>query len=167
MQVCGPPVVRDGDPPSPWRWHTAAEAKNKRDFGCPICLPEDARIATPSGEVPVGKMRAGMAVFTLDGSGHRIEGTVERVGWTIAPASHRLVQIELSDGRKLRVSPGHPAADGRSLGSLGVGEVLDGATILRSTLVPHGQARTYDILPAGETGAYWANGVLIGSTLRR
>ncbi len=25
---------------------------------------------------------------------------------------------------------------------------------------------TYDILPSGSTGAYWANGILLGSTLR-
>jgi hypothetical protein len=25
---------------------------------------------------------------------------------------------------------------------------------------------TFDILPGGVTGAYWANGVLLGSTLR-
>jgi hypothetical protein len=165
MQDCGPPVVRSGDPPPGWHWRTAADAKNRRDFGCPICLPEDARIATPTGDVRVRDVRAGMPVFTLDGRGNRIQGTVERVGWAIAPPSHQLVQIELSDGRTLRISPGHPATDGRPLGSLRVGEPLDGATVLRSTLVPHGQARTYDILPSGETGAYWANGVAVGSTL--
>lgn len=29
------------------------------------------------------------------------------------------------------------------------------------------RGRTYDVLPAGPTGAYWADGVLLGSTLRR
>jgi hypothetical protein len=26
--------------------------------------------------------------------------------------------------------------------------------------------QTYDLLPAGDTGLYWANGVLLGSSLR-
>jgi hypothetical protein len=26
---------------------------------------------------------------------------------------------------------------------------------------------TFDILPAGSTGTYWANGILVGSTLKR
>jgi len=26
--------------------------------------------------------------------------------------------------------------------------------------------KTYDLLPAGDTGVYWANGILLGSTLK-
>jgi hypothetical protein len=32
-------------------------------------------------------------------------------------------------------------------------------------LVPYAGDRTYDLLPAGPTGAYWANGILLSSTL--
>jgi hypothetical protein len=31
--------------------------------------------------------------------------------------------------------------------------------------VPYDGTRTYDLLPAGATGTYWANGVLLSSTL--
>jgi hypothetical protein len=29
----------------------------------------------------------------------------------------------------------------------------------------YGQPATYDVLPAGDTGFYWANGILLASTL--
>lgn len=166
MQACGEPVVHDNDPPPPFIWVTPAQAESRRKFGCPICLPEDARIATPNGQMRVVELRPGMPVFTLDEKGHRIAASVERVGSARVPASHRLVQIELSDGRTMRASPGHPTADGRLLGSLQVGERLDNATIIQSRLVPYGLKRTFDILPSGKTRAYWANDVLVGSTLR-
>ena len=51
------------------------------------------------------------------------------------------------------------------LGDLKAGDVLDGARVMQSELVPYDQPATYDILPSGSTGFYWANGVLIGSTL--
>jgi hypothetical protein len=71
----------------------------------------------------------------------------------------------LADGRELHASPGHPTADGRPLGSLAVGHVLDGSRIVLWALVPYAGERTYDLLPAGPTGAYWANGVLLSTTL--
>jgi len=52
------------------------------------------------------------------------------------------------------------------MGSLGVGEELDGSTITTWELVPYGGERTYDLLPAGATGHYWANGILMSSTIR-
>jgi hypothetical protein len=32
-------------------------------------------------------------------------------------------------------------------------------------LVPYAGGRTWDLLPAGATGSYWANGILLASTL--
>ena len=40
-----------------------------------------------------------------------------------------------------------------------------GDTIASVTLEPYGAPRTYDLLPDGDTGDDWANGVLLGSTL--
>jgi hypothetical protein len=34
-------------------------------------------------------------------------------------------------------------------------------------LVPYAGERTYDLVPAGATGRYWANGILLSSTLSR
>jgi len=41
----------------------------------------------------------------------------------------------------------------------------DGATIASIGWVQSTAPATYDLLPAGTTGDYWANGILIGSTL--
>jgi hypothetical protein len=57
--------------------------------------------------------------------------------------------------------------DGRPLSSLSSGDTLDGARVTGVSVVPYGGERTFDLLPAGPTGAYWADGVLLGSTLHR
>ena len=77
-----------------------------------------------------------------------------------------MVHLILNDGRDLFVSPGHPTIDGRTVGDLVSGEIYDGATIISTMHVPYGEGATYDLLPSGDTGFYWANGILIGSTLR-
>jgi hypothetical protein len=43
----------------------------------------------------------------------------------------------------------------------------DGATIASIGWTPSTAPATYDILPAGPTGTYWANGILVGSTLNQ
>jgi hypothetical protein len=51
------------------------------------------------------------------------------------------------------------------LGSLAVGDELDGSRVTFWELIAYGGARTYDLLPAGKTGMYWANEILLSSTL--
>jgi hypothetical protein len=77
-----------------------------------------------------------------------------------------MVHLALADGRDLLVSPGHRTGDGRPAGSLAAGDQLDGSRITAWELVPYAGKRTYDLLPAGATGRYWANGILMSSTLR-
>jgi len=42
---------------------------------------------------------------------------------------------------------------------------VDGAKVTLWELVPYRGSRTYDLLPAGTTGEYWADGILLSSTL--
>jgi len=91
---------------------------------------------------------------------------VIEVGSMPVPAGHMMVHLVLADGRELLASPGHRTADGRALGALQKGDGLDGSTIMRRELVPDAGERTYDLLPAGPTGQYWANGILLSSTLK-
>jgi hypothetical protein len=133
---------------------------------CPICLAAGARISTPTGSVPVQSLRPGMLVWTMDRTGARVALPLVRVTKTGVPAGHQVVHLLLDDGRQLWLSPGHPTADGRSAGQLQPGHSLDGAVVLSAGLIPYAGAATYDLLPAGETGYYWANGILIASTLR-
>jgi hypothetical protein len=132
---------------------------------CPICLAATTQIATPGGQVRVTDLKPGMVVWTADASGARVAEPLIAIGSVEVPPDHVMVHLELADGRELLVSPGHPTADGRRAGELRAGDQLDGSTITEWELVPYAADRTYDILPAGGTGEYWANRILMGSTL--
>ena len=75
------------------------------------------------------------------------------------------MQLRLSDGRAVDVSPGHPTADRRKVGDLAAGDRYDGAVVVSAELIPYAGGATFDVLPAGATGTYWANDVLLGSTI--
>jgi hypothetical protein len=133
---------------------------------CPICLAASTLISSPGGDVRVTDLEPGMTVWTASPDGNRVAVKVLEVGSTQVPATHLMVSLRLADGRALLASPGHRTADGRQLGDLAIGEKLDGSTITTWELVPYGGDRTYDLLPAGPTGTYWANGILLSTTLR-
>ena len=133
---------------------------------CPICLAASTLIATPNGQVRVTDVTVGTVVWTQSSDGSRIAATVVEVGNMPVPPGHMMVHLRLADGRELLASPRHQAADGRPVGSLKIGDSLDGSTITLWELAPYAGERTYDILPAGATGRYWANGILLSSTLR-
>lgn len=139
----------------------------KADFNrpCPICLAENTLIATPFGAVSVEHLQKGMSVWTVNGFGERVSAVVVETVKTIAPDTHRVIHLTLDDGRDIFVSPGHPTADGRIIGNLSVGDFLDGGRIITAESVFYQKGYTYDILPSGETGFYWANGILLDSTL--
>ncbi len=132
---------------------------------CPICLAADTLIATPSGDVRVTDIRKGMIVWTAGGDGSRTAAPVVEVGSMAVPAGHMMVHVRLADGRELLASPGHRTGDGRPLGSLAGGDMLDGSKITLWELLPYSGERTYDLLPAGKAGTYWANGIQLSSTL--
>jgi Hint domain-containing protein len=134
---------------------------------CPICLAKGTRIATPSGEVPVEELSVGALVLTTDRRGDVVVAAIAKLGSAAVPPDHIVVRIILDDGRSVTASPGHPLADGRLVGSLRPGDQFDGGTVRSTTRVRYRHERTYDLLPSGETGVYWANGILLGSTLRR
>ena len=141
--------------------------EKKVDFNrpCPICLAKDTLIDTPSGKVAVQNLQKGDLVWTLNASGERMAATILEAAKTPAPATHQVVHVVLQDGRELLVSPGHPTADGRTVGEFAVGDILDGHKVISLTLVSYSEGYTYDILPSGPTGFYWANDILLGSTL--
>ena len=129
------------------------------------CLSFDTLISTPEGNVPVIDLRPGMSVFTLDMDGNKVIHPIELVSKVSVPDSHVVCHLILSDGRELFVSGGHPTADDREISDLRPGDMLDGAKLISIVKVRYRAGYTYDLLPAGDTGFYWANGVLLGSTL--
>jgi hypothetical protein len=132
---------------------------------CPICLAAATLISTPNGDVRVTDIKPGMIVWTAAADGGRIAEPVLEVGSIQVPAGHLMVHLIMSDGRELLASPGHRTADGRQLGLLARGDSLDRSTIALWELMPYAGDRTYDLLPAGPTGTYWADGIQLASTL--
>jgi len=167
VQDCGPPVVRDGDQPPHYRWLTAEEVAARAQHGCPRCLDRATRIATPTGPRPVSTLRVGDLVDTVDAGGRRVAAPVLALTRVDAGPAHRVLALTLADGRAVRVSAGHPSASGHPVGDLAVGAALDGSVVVGRTEVAPGLGETWDLLPAGPTGQYWADGILLGSTLRR
>ncbi len=140
--------------------------KREKSFNTyPICLSLGTLIAVPGGQVPVEQLQVGMVVWTVDVLGQRVAARVEKTVVTPVPSSFQVVRVILNDGRSVTASPGHPTADGRGLGNYAAGDILDGATVVSVERVNYDGGATYDLLPSGTTGLYWANDVLLMSTL--
>jgi len=134
-------------------------------IACPICLAEGVVIATPAGPVPIQDITVGMSVWSVDLTGRRFAAVVVATGSSAAPIGHEVVSLRLADGRSVTVSPGHPTTDGRTVGSLRPGDRFDGSVVEAARLVAYRGTATFDLLPSGPTGAYFADGILLASTL--
>lgn len=134
---------------------------------CPICLAAGTLIDTPRGPVRVQDLREGDPVWTANEAGQRVRVVLLQTGSVRVPAGHQMIHVQLNDGRDVWASAGHPTADGRIFANLASGDSLDGALITDVEQVRYMEIYTFDILPSGATGFYWANGVLLGSTLHR
>jgi hypothetical protein len=129
-----------------------------------VCASPETPIATPQGKRRIADLLPGDLVFSQDRNALRAV-PILRIGQTLV-YDHHVMEVTLVDGSVLEMSSGHPTADGRTFGQLKVGDLLDGAQIISSRLIPYRFSRTYDILPASETGTYIAAGRLVGSTLK-
>lgn len=132
---------------------------------CPVCLSGNTFIVTPNGDVNIKDLRKGMEVWTLNSFGYKQVAKILKTASTIVPKHHKVIHLVLSDGRELFASPNHPTSDGRTIGGISVGDLIDGAYVIKSESILYDEASTYDILPSGGTGLYWANGILLKSTL--
>ena len=132
---------------------------------CPICLARGTLIDTPVGPVPVDRLRLGDPIWTLTADGRRVAGSVIALGSTAAPPGHVVVRL---------VARGWPNGHG-----------LAGPSARRWPADrrpgPRGPCRwqhrcrrgsrairvedTFDLVSSGETGAYFAGGIPLGSTL--
>jgi hypothetical protein len=123
-------------------------------------------IETPNGSVNVKELIQGMKIFTQDADGNQIVGIILKTGKTLVQSDHKMIHIVLADKRELYASPDHPTTDGRILGELVVGENLDGSVIRIAETIPYSGKYTYDILPSGATGNYWADEILMKTTIK-
>ena len=132
---------------------------------CPICLTAGSVISTPSGPIAVSKIAVGMHVWSADADGRFVDAVVVETTSRLAAPGSELIRVVLADGRQITASAPHEIADGRSLGILSVGDEIDGAAVTRLDRVDGSFGVTYDLLPSGATGEYWADGLLMRSTL--
>jgi hypothetical protein len=133
---------------------------------CPMCLAAGTLIDTPVGPVPVEDLQLGMVVWTVDAKSHKVAMPVIKTTAVSVLPQHHVIHLVLKDNRELWLSPGHPTTDGRTVSQLEKSTSYDGGTVELGESVPYWDSQTYDLLPAGETGFYWANGILLASTLR-
>ena len=131
--------------------------------GCPvpICLSPDTRIKTTGVEKRIADIMVGDLIITDTGKSAK----VKKIGSTKVK-DHNILHVKLNDATVLEISPGHPTADGRKFKNLKTGDLLDGRVVVEVKTMPYKYSHTYDILPDSETGHYYANGILIGSTLK-
>jgi len=133
---------------------------------CPICLSRGTLISTPQGPIQVELLTAGTPVWTQDSRGNRLSEPLLRVSKTAVPIPFSILKLTLSDGRTITASPMHPTVTGRTLTELRVGDILDNAQVASIEAIVYTVGATYDLLPSGPTGFYWANDILLASTLK-
>lgn len=129
------------------------------------CLPGDTFISVSSGSTQIKNLKSGDLVWTVDRFGNKVKAVIVQKTKRRVSKDHKVVYVVLEDGRELIASPGHPTIENREIGNLLKGQILDKSQIVSVQIMPYKEKYTYDILPSGDTGGYWANNILIGSTL--
>src|SRR2546423_6576780 len=135
-------------------------------LGLAQCLPGTEPIQTPTGPVAVKDLRPGMLVWTTDVGGRRLAAPIVSVRHVPTSVGYHVRRLTLADGRTVEASFGHPTVTGRPIGELSLGDVLDGSPVVKTEEIRY-SGDTWDLLPASPTGSYWANDVLLRSTLLR
>ncbi len=136
--------------------------------GCPtpICLSSTTEIETPTGNVLVTQLHPGMLVWSVTKTGRKIVVPIVKTAKTFVGNGHQIFTINLADGRNVTVSGGHPTSNGLKINELKVGDQLDSSEIVSITQQVYKDSYTYDILPGSDTGFYFANNIVLGSTLK-
>jgi hypothetical protein len=134
-------------------------------MGCVLCdcNSPDTPIATPEGERAIASLREGDLVYSVDGSATVVVPLAVIVRNPVS--QHEVVRVALDDGATVEISARHPLVDGRTVGDLRAGAEVAGRIVRAVEIVPYEHRFTYDILPASPSGAYYAGGVLVRSTL--
>lgn len=139
---------------------------NTCPMGCaPLCkcLSPDTPIATPTGARAVASLAVGDLVYSVDGGAVKAV-PIARVG-RMSVTGHEVVRVKLVNGAVLEISGTHPTAEGGSFDRLRAGDQLGHVAVLSVERIPYAYSLTYDILPNSTSGAYFAGGALIASTL--
>ncbi len=124
-------------------------------------ISPDTRIRTAGVQKRIADIKKGELVLSDEEKAVRVKKVSK------APVkNYKVLKVKLNDGTIFEVSPGHPTADGRRFKELKMGDILDNRMVVETKLIPYIYSHIYDILPDSKTGNYYANGVLVGSTLK-
>jgi intein/homing endonuclease len=142
------------------------------------CLPNTARILTSQGEEKIDNLQIGDSVYTFNNIDGKILAPIIQVIKTPVQKEYIMIKITLEEGRSVQASSKHPIPIERKYANSSVnqfeellfsdikkGDHIDNSKVVSIEFVKYNGEFTYDILPAGESGYYWADEVLIGSTL--
>jgi len=125
------------------------------------CCSAKTRIRTAGIEKEILQIMIGDLVLTDNKKTVRVSKVKKEKS-----KKQKILKVKLNDATILEISPEHPTADGRKFKDLKPSDKLDGRLVVESQIVPYFYKYTYDILPDSKTGNYYANGVLVGSTLK-
>jgi hypothetical protein len=144
---------------------TPPTAEGTCPLGCQscVCASPDTPVATPDGERPISDLKVGDIVYSRHAGQIAAVPIIEAVH--VPAPDHVIVRVTLENGRTIDMSPKHPTADGRTFADLRPGDSLQGQRIHSLSAEPFRFPETYDILPASDSGTYFAAGALVGSTL--
>lgn len=136
-------------------------------INCPKCLSKQTLIDSPKGAKQAAEIKIGDLVWSKNENGEKISVPVIKISKRDVTNKASLLKVTLSDSRNIIVSPNHPTADHTLFKNLQIGQALDNAKIVKMEVILYTDQFTYDLLPDSSTGFYWANGILVGSTLKK
>lgn len=130
-----------------------------------ICLSPDTRIRTVGVQKRIADIREGDLVFSFNKEEKKVVKVIKTSKAEVK--NFKILKVTFNDGSVLQISPGHPTHDGRLFKNLMLGDLVDNRMVTEIKQIPYTYKYTYDILPDSESGCYYANGILVGSTLKK
>ncbi|MEO1450130.1 MAG: Kazal-type serine protease inhibitor domain-containing protein [Bacteroidota bacterium] len=131
------------------------------------CLSPTVCIDAPGGGIELWTLTRGDSVFSLDEAGREVVVPVMDLQKVPVGEEHRLVHLTMNDGSSLMASPMHPIADGRLLGDIHPGDIIEGREVKTRTWRKTPSGFTMDLLPLGPTSVYRIGGYWYQTTMTR
>lgn len=135
--------------------------KKTDDIDTSGSLSNETRISTPDLDVLISEIMAGDLILTDDQEAVLVKAVSKK-----ELKDQKLWRVTFSDAIYLEGTANHLTADGKRFGNLMIGDYVDGRQVIEKNLVPYPYKYVYDILPDSKSASYYANGILVKSTLR-
>ena len=130
------------------------------------CLPEDARIATLSGERPISSLKPGERIMVRINEADISEVAIKKINKIPVSQPYKMIELTMEDGKKIRASGLHPVEHGKPLSSYKKGDMVIGYRIISVNEVVYEGTHTWDLLTEGPPSRYRVNGLWMESTMQ-